>query len=74
MGDNAKIMKKEELDHIVTSLSDLKNLPNSKLIEYMDKLTVEYEDTKTFIINSTLHLDAVENLYNKILKEFENRK
>ena len=67
-------MKREELDHIATSLSDLKNLPNSKLIEYMDKLTVEYEDTKTFIINSTLHLDAVENLYNKILKEFENRK
>lgn len=67
-------MKKEELDHIATSLSDLKNLPNSKLIEYMDKLTVEYEDTKIFIINSTLHLDAVENLYNKILKEFENRK
>ena len=67
-------MKKEELDHIATSLSDLKNLPNSKLIEYMDKLTVEYEDTKAFIINSTLHLDAVENLYNKILKEFENRK
>ena len=74
MGDNAKIMKREELDHIATSLSDLKNLPNSKLIEYMDKLTVEYEDTKAFIINSTLHLDAVENLYNKILKEFENRK
>lgn len=73
MGDNAKIMKKEELDHIATSLSDLKNLPNSKLVEFMDKLSMEYEDTKTFIINSTLHLDAVENLYNKILKEYETR-
>jgi len=66
-------MKKEELDHIATSLSDLKNLPNSKLVEFMDKLSMEYEDTKTFIINSTLHLDAVENLYNKILKEYETR-
>jgi len=73
MGNITKIMKKEELDHIATSLSDLKNLPNSKLVEFMDKLSMEYEDTKTFIINSTLHLDAVENLYNKILKEYETR-
>jgi len=67
-------MKKEELDHIASSLKELKDLPNSILVEFMDKLTIEYEDTKTFIINSTLHLDAVESLYNKILKEFETRK
>jgi hypothetical protein len=66
-------MKKEELDHIATSLNGLKDLPNSQLIEFMDKLTIEYENTKTYIINSTMHLDVVENLYNKILKEFEKR-
>lgn len=66
-------MKKEELDHIASSLSELKDLPNSKLVEFMDSLSIEFEDTKTFIINSTLHLDVVENLYNKILKEFESR-
>ena len=73
MGNITKIMKKEELDHIATSLNGLKDLPNSQLIEFMDKLTIEYENTKTYIINSTMHLDVVENLYNKILKEFEKR-
>lgn len=66
-------MEKKELENIANSMVELKNLPNAKLIEFMDKLTVEYEDTKTYIINSSYHLDAVEELYNKVLKEYENR-
>ena len=66
-------MENKELENIASLMGELKNLPNTKLVEFMDKLTIEYEDTKTFIINSTYHLDVVEGLYNKILKEFESR-
>jgi len=73
MGNITKIMKKEELDLIASLTLDLKNLPNNQLIELMDKLSIEFEDTKVLIINSTLHLDTVEALYNKILKEYDSR-
>jgi hypothetical protein len=66
-------MTKEEFEKIVEEQSDLKNLSNSKLIEYMDKLTVDFELTKTNIINSTIYLDKVEGLYNKILTEYQSR-
>ena len=39
----------------------------------MDKLTVDFELTKTNIINSTIYLDKVEGLYNKILTEYQSR-
>ena len=52
-------MKKEELENIISEQKNLKNLPNSKLIEYMDK--------------STYFLDKLEELYNNILKEYQDR-
>ena len=35
-------MKKEEFENIVNEQVDLKNQPNSKLIESMDKLTQDF--------------------------------
>jgi hypothetical protein len=67
-------MKKEEFEQILQDEKDLKNLPNSKLIEFMDKLTNDFELTKQSIINSTLYLDKIEELYNKFLSEYQNRK
>lgn len=55
-------------------LGELKNLPNAKLIEMMDKLSDEFDVTKANIIASTYHLDKVEEAYNRILKEFDSRK
>jgi hypothetical protein len=40
----------------------------------MEKLTSEFDFTKENIINSTIYLDKVEELYNNILKEYESRK
>jgi hypothetical protein len=40
----------------------------------MDKLTTEFDLTKESIINSTLYLDKVEELYNNMLKEYQSRK
>ena len=67
-------MNKEQFENIVKLQSDLKDQPNSKLIEVMDTLTTEFDKTKEVIINSTLYLDKVEELYNNILKEYESRK
>ena len=66
-------MTKEEFDDIVKIQEDLQNQPNSKLIEVMDKLTSDFDATKDRIIQLTLYLDRVEELYNKTLKEYQNR-
>lgn len=66
-------MVKEEFENIVKELGDLKNLPNTKLIEIMDKLTTDFEVTKNNIIGLTVYLDSVEELYNKTLKEYQSR-
>ena len=67
-------MKKEEFENILKLQSDLKDQPNSKLIEVMDKLTTQFDLTKDSIIKSTLYLDKVEELYNNMLKEYQSRK
>lgn len=67
-------MEKQEFENITTVLSDLKNLPNAKLVEMMDKLSEEFDVIKANIIASTYHLDKVEETYNRILKEFDSRK
>ncbi len=66
-------MEKKELDIIKQQLVNLKNLPNSKLLDLMDKLSNDFETKKSQIINLTLELDNVELLYNNILKEYQNR-
>ena len=66
-------MNKEEYDKILEQLPNLKNLPNNKLIDWMDKLSTDFETKKVQIINLTLELDNVELLYNNVLKEFQNR-
>lgn len=67
-------MTKEEFQKISEESKDLKNQPNSKLIEYMDMLTTDFEITKKNIINLTLYMDKVEELYNDLLKEYQSRK
>jgi len=39
----------------------------------MDKLSTDFDLTRTNIINLTMYLDSVEELYNKTLKEYEQR-
>lgn len=66
-------MTKEELQEIIDNQKNLSNMPNGNLIDYMDKLTTDFEDTKENIIKLTYYLDTVEELYNNILKEYQNR-
>lgn len=66
-------MDKNTFEKIVSEHKDLKNLPNSILIEHMDILSEDFEKTKSDIINLTYYLDKVEELYNSTLKEYELR-
>ena len=66
-------MRKEEFENIIKEQSNLKNLPNQKLVEFMDLLSSDFEGTKKNIIDSTLYLDKVEELYNNTLKVYQER-
>ena len=66
-------MTKKEFDLIIQEQKNLKSLQNSKLIEFMDKLSSDFEIVKKNIIDQTIYLDKIEELYNNILKEYQNR-
>ncbi len=66
-------MKDEKFKEILDSQSTLKDLPNTKLVEYLDLLSSDFDSTKESIIKSTLYLDSVEELYNRVLKVYQDR-
>jgi hypothetical protein len=66
-------MKDEKFKEILDSQTGLKDLPNTKLIEYLDLLSSDFDSTKESIIKSTLYLDSVEELYNRVLKVYQDR-
>lgn len=66
-------MKDEKFQEILDSQLSLKDLPNTKLVEYMDLLSSDFESTKESIIKSTLYLDKVEELYDRLLKVYQER-
>jgi hypothetical protein len=60
----------EQFNEIV---SDFKNKGNNELIKAMDFLTEDFDETKQMIVELSLHLDNIETLYEKILKEYKFR-
>ncbi len=66
-------MLKEEFENIIKEQSNLKNLPNTTLVNFMDLLTNDFEVTKDNIIKQTIYLDKLEELYNNILKTYQER-
>jgi hypothetical protein len=67
-------MKKEELENIINEQKNLKDLPNNILVDFMDLLSNDFDATKNSIIQQTFYLDKIEELYNNVLKVYENRK
>lgn len=66
-------MTKLEYENIVSQMTNLKNLPNNVIENFLEQLNVEFETTKNNIISLTYHLDKMEELYNITLKEYQNR-
>jgi hypothetical protein len=66
-------MKDEQFKEILERQQNLKDLPNTKLVEFMDLLSTDFDFTKDSIIKSTIYLDKIEELYNKVLKIYQER-
>jgi site-specific DNA-adenine methylase len=58
---------------ITKILLEYKNSSNKDLLETMDFLQNDFEETKKNIIKLTHHLDSSEIIYNKILNEYKKR-
>lgn len=66
-------MTQEEFKVIQENAVNVDKIPNAKLEESMDKLSQEFEEIKNSIIGMSFYLDKIEELYNRILKEYQNR-
>ena len=66
-------MIKEDFENIINEQGNLKNLTNTTLVKYMDLLSSDFEVTRENIIKETIYLDKLEELYNNILKVYQDR-
>jgi hypothetical protein len=64
---------KIDVEKLNTIITEIKSSDNQELIQAMDFLSEDFEETKQMIVNLSIHLDNVENLYNKILVEYNSR-
>jgi len=62
-----------EKEKILEIANDVKNKSNKDLFIAINELNEEFEKTKMLIVNLTRHLESVEDLYNKINEEIEQR-
>jgi len=64
---------KEESEKALKIIGDFKNQPNKELIFVLEFIKKDFEFTKNSLIKFSEHLDKLENTYNLILKEYQNR-
>lgn len=62
-----------EKKDVLEIANDCENKPNKDLLSARDLLIEEFEKTKELVISLTRHMDAVENIYNKINNEIKKR-
>jgi hypothetical protein len=65
--------KKEQAEKVLRIINEYKSSNNRDLIYVLDFIKDDFEDTKSTLIRLTNHLDKLENTYNLILKEYEER-
>ena len=66
-------MTQEEFKILAEVAKHAKNVPNSRLERTMDQLSNEFEITKNNILGLSFYLDKIEELYNTMLKEYQER-
>lgn len=66
-------MTEEQFKTISNQMLELKDLPNTQLVDMLDKISEDYDLTKNNLINMTYYLDNLEIMYNSILKEYSSR-
>lgn len=63
-------MDKEKIIDVIKNVEDRSN---KDLNETLETLYIEFEKTKTLIVDLTRHLESVENSYNIINEELKKR-
>jgi len=72
--ENLCNMTKEEITKkTMEVVEDPKSSSNSDLIFAMDVIQKDFDSVKETLIKLTHHLDSLENTYNSVLKEYNNR-
>lgn len=66
-------MTKDDFEKIVDIYLDAKDKSNVELANAMNELTRIHSETKQTIIDLTYYLDNIEEMYNKILAEYNSR-
>ena len=64
---------KEETKKSLEIIKNYKSSPNKDLIFVLEKLQLDFDQTKNAIIKLTHHLDKVESTYNLVLSEYKKR-
>lgn len=64
------VISEEKFQSII---SDLENSSNKEIVESLEFLKQDFEETKSMIIDLSTHLDNIENLYNIVLSEYTKR-
>lgn len=62
-----------DLKKIVEVSNDVENKSNKDLFSSLEILSIEFEKTKSLIVDLTRHLELVEDMYNNINKEIGKR-
>lgn len=62
-----------DINKIIEISNDVENKSNKDLFSSLEILSVEFEKTKTLIVDLTRHLESVELMYEKINKEIGKR-
>ena len=63
-----------EKEKIIEIINDISNKPNKDLFDAEVFLYDEHEKTKELIISLTRHMDSIESMHKKVVKEIEKRK
>jgi prefoldin subunit 5 len=61
-------------DKFVNVIENIEHKSNKDLFETEEFLYKQHEELKTLIIDLTHKLEKIEELYEKVVKEIENRK
>ncbi len=61
-------------NNIKNIIDNYKSLPNKDLEFGLQKISEDFEETKTLLVKLTHHLDSLEKNYNNILSEYKSRK
>jgi hypothetical protein len=62
-----------DLKKIIEVSNDVENKSNKDLFSSLETLSIEFEKTKSLIIDLTRHLELVEDMYDTINKEIGKR-